>query len=181
MELFEKTLSSQCLYKGRIISLYSDEVELENGAKAGREVIDHPGGVGVLPITADGDVLMVRQFRYPHRQVLLEIPAGKLDANEEPLVCGKRELEEETGFCAKEYIPLGVMYPTPGYLNETVHLYLARGLYKTHQHLDEDEFLTVERMPFAKVLQMVLEGEIEDAKTQVTILKYQVMLANGLL
>ena len=177
MELFEKTLREEYIYKGKIINLRRDEVELPNGRHSTREVIEHPGGVCVLPLTDSDEVLFVRQFRYPYKQALLEIPAGKRDhANENPLECGKRELREETGAEAREYINLGELYPSPGYVGEIIHIFLAKGLSFGQAKPDEDEFLNVEKIPFAKALDMVLAGEIKDSKTQTAILKAAILL-----
>ena len=172
MEHFEKTLSSQRLFEGRVINLRRDEAELENGARAFREVVEHPGGVAVLAITGQDEVLFVRQFRYPMGRVLLELPAGKLEKGEDPALCGMRELEEETGFAADELKPLGQFYPTPGYTNEVLYIFLAQTLTPGRQKLDADEFLSVIAIPFEKALQMCLQGEIEDAKTLIALLKY---------
>lgn len=171
MKLFEKTLSKDYKYKGKIINLRVDEAELENGKTAVREVVEHHGGVCVAALDENGCLLMVRQFRYPYGEVLLEIPAGKLEEGENPLECGKRELEEETGYVAESYTDLGKLYPTPAYLNEVIHMYYAENLTKTCQHLDADEFLSVERVPLGDAVKMVMNGEIRDSKTQVAILK----------
>ena len=171
MDTFEKTVSQDYKYRGRIINLRLDKAQLPGGILAGREVVEHPGGVGVAALDENDCLLMVRQFRYPYGRELLEIPAGKREAGEDPLTCGKRELQEETGVIAEEYKELGKLYPSPGYLNEVITLYFAQKLTKTEQHLDENEFLNVERIPFSEVLAMVLRGEIEDAKTQIAVLK----------
>ncbi len=167
----EKTVSSQTIFTGRVISLRVDEVILENGRQAKREVVDHPGGVCVLPLNENGEVTLVRQFRYPYREELLEIPAGKRDHGEDPLECGKRELEEETGLRAAQYVSLGELYPSPGYFSEVIYLYLATGLTKAAQRLDEDEFLDICTMPLAEAVEQTLQGKIKDAKTQVALLK----------
>lgn len=172
LEHFEKKLGTQRIYEGRIINLRNDTVELENGNEASREVIEHSGGVGVLAVDDQENILLVRQFRYPTGQSLLEIPAGKRSPGEDPLACGIRELEEETGCVSNNVRPLGELYPTPAYCTEVIYLFLATGLTATAQHLDEDEFLTVERVPARQVLQWVLEGKIPDAKTQIAVLRY---------
>ena len=179
MEHFEKTLSSKELYKGKIVTLRLDEVELENGNIALREVIHHSGGVTVLALDGDDNALFVRQFRYPYAQTLLELPAGKIEPGEDPGVCGLRELEEETGHTAGRYEFLARVYPTPGYVDEVLHLYLARDLSATRQHLDEDEFLTVERIPFRQAVELCLDGTITDAKTMIAILKYNELRRRG--
>lgn len=179
METKEKRVSGECIYSGKIITVTVDTVELPNGNIAKREVIGHPGGVAVLPITASEEVVMVRQFRYPYNEELLEIPAGKLERGENPLDTGKRELMEETGVQAGEYTYLGVMYPTSGYCAEKIYMYAATDLEFFDQHLDEDEFLNIEILPFDEVLSKVLSGEIRDGKTQIAVLKYNELKRSG--
>ena len=177
MELTEKTLSEEYIYQGRIIKVRRDEVELPNGHKSVREVVEHSGGVCVLPLTDKEEVIFVRQFRYPYKEVILEIPAGKRDHGEEsPLECGKRELAEETGAKAAKYTNLGELYPSPGYCGEVIYMFLATGLTFGNTNPDEDEFLNVEKIPFDKALDMVLSGEIKDSKTQCELLKAAVIL-----
>ena len=176
MKLFEKTLSKDYKYNGKILNMRVDEVELENGKTAIREVVEHSGGVCVAALDEENRLLMVRQFRYPYGEVLLEIPAGKREKDENPLECGKRELEEETGYAAERFTDLGKLYPTPAYVDEVIYMYYAENLTKTHQHLDEDEFLSVERVPFDDAVKMVMNGEIRDAKTQVAILKLKELI-----
>ena len=124
MNLQEKTLKSETVFKGRIITLKTDIALLPDGSQAGREYIEHPGGVCVVPLTDNNEVLMVRQFRYPYKEVVLEIPAGKKDKGEDPFTTGKRELKEETGATADEYIDLGQLYPSPGYCGEIIWMYV---------------------------------------------------------
>ena len=177
MELTEKTLSEEYIYQGRIIKVRRDEVELPNGHKSVREVVEHSGGVCVLPLTDKEEVIFVRQFRYPYKEVILEIPAGKRDHGEEsPLECGKRELAEETGAKAAKYTNLGELYPSPGYCGEVIYMFLATSLTFGDTNPDEDEFLNVEKIPFDKALDMVLSGEIKDSKTQCALLKAAVIL-----
>lgn len=171
MDLTEKQLSSEYLFRGRIVSLRLDEAELPNGAHAKREVVEHNGGVAVLALTDADEILMVEQYRYPYSEVVLEIPAGKRDGDEEPLVCGKRELKEETGATAREYRFLGELYPTPGYCGEIIYMYLATGLSYGETDPDEDEFLHPKKVPFWDAVDMILNGTIKDAKTQTAILK----------
>lgn len=175
----EKLLNSELIYEGKVINLKRCTVELENGATALRELVEHRGGVAVLAIDDEDQVLFVRQFRFPLDQVVLELPAGKLEKGEEPGSCGRRELEEETGYTCGSYSSLGQVFPTPGYTSEILHLYLAGDLTPSSQHLDADEFLTVEKIPFEKALDMCLSGEIKDAKTLVPILKYAMMRQRG--
>ena len=176
MHLEEKTLSSEQKFDGRVVKLFVDQVELENGTKATREVIKHPGGVCILPLDGDNNVLMVRQFRYPTHRVLLEIPAGKMEYGEDHRECGLRELKEETGCTCDEFTYLGNLIPTPAYDNEVIHMYLARGLHSGEQKLDEDEFLDVEKIPLEKAVEMVMNNEIADAKTQLALLKTKQLL-----
>lgn len=171
MHLQEKTLTSDTVYKGRIFTIIHDTAELENGETAVRDVLLHSGGVCVIPVTENNEIFMVKQFRYPFREVTAEIPAGKLEKGEIPYDCGKRELLEETGCNCTEYIPLGEIYPTPAYNTEVIHVYLAKGLSYEKQNLDDDEFLDVEKIPLAEAVQLVMDGKIKDAKTQIAILK----------
>lgn len=180
MNLEEKQLKKEYLYEGRIIKLRRDEALLPNGNTALREVVEHPGGVCVAALTEENEVLMVRQYRYPYSEVVLEIPAGKRDsADEEPLECGKRELREETGAEAQKFVFLGELYPTPGYCGEIIWLYAATGLTFGEQRPDEDEFLSVERIPLETVVDMILSGEIKDAKTQAAVLKLKILHDKG--
>ena len=181
MHLDEKTLNSTLVYKGAILEVYRDTVMLENGKTAGRDVVKHSGGVCVAAVNEENEVYFVKQFRYPHKKALLEIPAGKLEYGENPLDCGMRELREEAGFTADEFIDLGLLYPTPAYDSEIIYMYLAKGLHKAAQDLDDDEFLDVIKIPLDKAVEMVMNGEIEDAKTQLALLKASVLLNRGLL
>lgn len=180
MNLEEKQLSFDYKFKGRIINLRVDEALLPNGATATREVVEHNGGICVVPITEKGEVLMVEQYRYPYGEVILEIPAGKRDGDEEPLEGGKRELKEETGAVAENYTFLGELYPTPGYCGEVIYMYLATGLSYGETDPDEDEFLNVKKIPLEKAVEMIMKGEIKDAKTQTAILKVERMLKNDI-
>lgn len=176
MHLEEKTLSSEQKFDGKVVKLFVDQAELENGEKVIREVIKHPGGVCILPLDEDNNVLMVRQFRYPSHKVLLEIPAGKMEYGEDHRECGLRELKEETGCTCDEFTYLGNLIPTPAYDTEVIHMYLARGLHSGEQKLDADEFLDVEKIPLDKAVEMVMNNEIADAKTQIALLKTKQML-----
>ena len=171
-DIDEQTIRQNLIYKGRIIDIYADDVRLPNGKEGKREYVSHRGGAAILPIDAEGNVYLVRQFRYPYREVILEIPAGKLEAGEDPAETAKRELEEETGYRCTELVPYGVLYPTPGYTNEHLYIYLASGLTKGTVHLDEDEFVNLVVLPFDTVYQMVLDNRIRDAKTSFAILRY---------
>lgn len=171
MNLCEKTLSQEYKFKGRIINLRVDNAELPNGQTATREVIEHPGGVCIAALSDNDELYVVRQFRYPYGEVVTELPAGKREIGEDPELCGRRELTEETGMIAKKFVSMGELYPTPGYCGETIYLYLATELEKGEMHPDEDEFLEVEKIPLNTLVEMVLSGEIKDAKTQTLILK----------
>lgn len=175
--LYEETLSSEQLYDGVVVKLWRDEVMLENGKKAAREVIKHTGGVCVLPLSDDGCIYMVKQFRYPFGQVLLEVPAGKKELGEEPIECGVRELGEEIGATAENVTFLGKLYPTVAYDTEIIWMYLAEGLkFSGGQHLDPEEFVDVVKVPFDEAYRMVINDEIPDAKTQLAILKAKALL-----
>jgi len=176
MDFTEKTIKSEMIFKGRIINLRLDTVHLPNGAQSTREIVEHPGGVGIIPINEKNEVLMVRQFRKPVEDICLEIPAGKLNYGEDPYACGLRELEEETGYKAKKVESLGSFYSTPGFSNEVLYLYMATGLYKGELKPDEDEFVEVEAIPLETLYEMVMKGDIRDAKSIIAILKaYQLM------
>lgn len=171
MELFEKTISHKEIFNGRVINVSLDEIELENGHKSSREVVGHPGGVCIAALTDNDELLFVRQFRYPYKEVVLELPAGKLEKGQNPLENGKRELMEETGAVGTSYCSLGKLYPSPGYCAEIIHLYFCRVQSFGNSNPDEDEFLKVERIPLDKAVEMVLNNQIPDSKTQTAVLK----------
>lgn len=180
MNLTEITVKEEYLFKGKIIRLRRDEVVLPDGNNAIREVVEHNGGVCVAPLTDDGKLLMVRQFRYPYKEEILELPAGKRDSlDEDPLACGIRELKEETGAVADKLTFLGQLYPTPGYCGEIIWLYAATGLHFGEQTPDEDEFLEVESHDLDTVVDWVLSGKITDAKTQAAVLKIKILRDRG--
>lgn len=171
-DLTERKLDSELIYKGKILDLYRDTVQLPNGETGKREYIKHIGAAAVVPVTEEGDVLLVKQFRYPFSDVLEEIPAGKLDtAGEAPLTAAKRELQEETGCTAETWVSLGEYYPTCAYSDEVIHLYLATGLTFGEQHLDEDEFIRCGRVALQSFVDRIMAGEIKDGKTQTAVLK----------
>ncbi len=170
-ELTEVPVSSEEIYRGKIVHLFRDQVRLPNGKLATREVMRHPGAAAVVPLTEDGNVILVRQYRYPFAQVMLEIPAGKLDSGEDPLVCARRELTEETGYEADEFVSLGVFYPSVAVMDEQIHLYLARGLTFRAANPDADEFLNVEQRPLKELVDLILQGGVPDGKTQSAVLK----------
>lgn len=171
MEYWEKTLNSEEKYQGIIVRVRLDEVELHTGRKSWREVVEHPGGVGLLPIDDEGNCYVVRQFRYPFGRMLLEIPAGKREKGEDPLVCAVRELSEETGLEAGELVDLGACYTSPGFCTEVLYVYLALDLKAGRSHPDEGEYLNVEKIPLRTLSEMVMRNEIADAKTVIAVLK----------
>ena len=178
MEYFERQIHSDEKYDGIIVRVRLDEAELHTGKHVRREVVEHPGGVTVLPVDSEGNCYMVRQFRYPFGKMMLEAPAGKLEKGEDPLVCGIRELSEETGFTADEMIDLGRCCTSPGYSTEVLHLYLALGLHAGKSHPDQDEYLNVEKFPLKELSERVMRNEIDDGKTIVAILKAEKYLQN---
>lgn len=176
MDLTEKTLSSKSVFDGRILHITLDEVELPNGKKSKREVVNHPGGVAVAALDGDNNLIFVRQFRYPYKEIVLELPAGKLEKGSTPLENGKRELLEETGAEGYSYISLGQVYPYPGYTAEIIHLYACRVKSEGESKPDDGEFLNVEKIPLDKAVEMVLNNMIPDAKTQIAVLKTALLL-----
>ena len=176
--LKETKLNGECIYDGKIIRVERDKVLLEDGTEAFREVVRHPGGVCVLALTDEDEVLVVRQFRYPYGEITVELPAGKLEYGEDPEACGRRELLEECGCTPEQFTYLGMLYPTTAYNTEVIRFYLAQGLHFGAQKLDAEEFLDVERIPFTKLLQMVMQDDVHDAKTQIAVLRYA-MLRSG--
>lgn len=171
-DLIEKEKHSQLIYDGRVLHLYKDTVTLPNGHEDIREYCRHNGGVCVLPLTNDGDVICVHQYRYAHREITLEIPAGKLEPSDTDIrAAAMRELREETGAYCRKLTYLGKMYPSPALMDEVIHMFLATDLELGQSSPDEDEFLECERIPFEKLLKMALDDEIHDAKTQLAILK----------
>ena len=176
MDTREVTVLKNTIYQGKILNLRVDVAGLPNGKEAPREFVEHNGGVTVAAITDDAKLIFVRQFRYPYMEEVLELPAGKLEKGEDPLEAGKRELREEAGVTAEQYINLGEFYPSPGYTNEVIYLYGARNLTQVEQELDEDEFLNVEYIPLDKAVDMVLSNEIKDGKTQAAVLKLAALI-----
>ena len=160
----ERKLSSEMKFDGKLIKVTYDVAEV-NGKEAWREVVHHPGASAVVAIDEENRIIMEKQFRYALNDYLLEIPAGKLDAGEDPLVCAKRELEEETGIIASEWISLGTIATSPGFCNEVIHLYVAKGLSKGEIHWDEDEYVEIERYRFDELLQRIKEEKIKDSKS----------------
>jgi ADP-ribose pyrophosphatase len=178
MELKEQRVSGETVYSGKIVQVTVDKALLPNGRLATREVVRHPGGVAILALDTDNTVTLVRQYRYPIDQLLLELPAGKLDhgAEEDRLLGAQRELSEETGLEAAEWTYLGCILASPGFCDEALHMYLARDLRRAAQHPDEDEFLELVTMPFDTLAEQAMDGTITDAKTVATVLKVKVLL-----
>ena len=176
---FEQTEESTGIFNGRIITVHEDTVQLVDGTQAKREIVDHNGGVAIIGLTEEGEVLLVRQFRAPYKEVLFEIPAGKLEKGEDPFEAAKREFQEECGCTAENFKYIGELYPTPGYCGEIIRLYYATGLEFGEQHLDEDERLDVYKVPLAEAFDRCINGEFKDAKTQIGIMKVREMLNNG--
>lgn len=179
MKLTEKTLEQNYIYRGRILDFHVDKAELVSGKVVTRECVDHRGGVAVAVLTEQNEMYFVRQYRYPYHEVVLEAPAGKLEAGEDPFEAAKREQKEETGTVGKSYIGLGRMYPSPGYTNEILYLYACRVGSLGAQNLDEGEFLEVEKIPLEKAVTMLLSGKIPDGKTQILILRAERLVREG--
>lgn len=171
MNLEEKTLSETYHFKGRIINLRVDDVELPDGNKSIREIVEHPGGVCVAALTPDGKLPFVRQFRYPYKEVVTELPAGKLEKGEDPLEAIKRELAEEVGANGTNWRSMGKLYPTPGYCGEIIYLFACDIDSAGESHPDDGEFLEVEYISLEKAVELVTQNKIPDAKTQTLILK----------
>lgn len=165
MDLEEKRLASELVFDGRLLKLYRDKVGLPNGGTSEREFVHHPGGVAAVAINGDGEVYLERQFRYPYHKVVTEIPAGKLEPEEDPFVAVRRELKEEIGATAGRWDDLGYMMPSVGYTDEILHLFLARELSFGETHLDKDEFLECFTLPFEEALAQAADGRINDGKT----------------
>lgn len=178
-ELYEKKLDSRLLFEGKVIRVELDQIELPNGEKAQREVVRHQGAVCVVPVTEQGEVLVVHQYRYPPAQVMLEIPAGKLDFGEDPEHCARRELKEETGAVAEHLVYMGYFYSSPAILDEKIHMYLATGLSFGDSHLDEDEFVVSERIPLQTLCDRIMNNEIMDIKTQAAVMRVKYLLDQG--
>lgn len=176
---FEQTEESTGIFNGRIITVHEDTVQLVDGTQAKREIVDHNGGVAIIGLTEESEVLLVRQFRAPYKEVLFEIPAGKLEKGEDPFEAAKREFQEECGCTAENFKYIGELYPTPGYCGEIIRLYYATGLEFGEQHLDEDERLDVYKVPLGEAFDRCINGEFKDAKTQIGIMKVREMLNNG--
>ena len=173
MEFTEKTIKSELIFDGRVVKLYKDKIELSTGQESFREVVKHSGGVVILAKKED-KIILVKQFRYPMKEVLYELPAGKLEIGEDPFEAAKRELEEETGYCANKWTDLGFVYTSPGYSDEKLYLYEAEDLEFTHCHPDEGEIIQAFEYKYDDVLKMINNGEINDAKTLCALMRAQI-------
>ncbi len=179
MELFEKTVESREIYKGWVVTLKLDRVELPDGSLSSRELVQHPGGVCIAPVDEEGYTYLVEQFRYPFGRVLTELPAGKLEWQEDPDLAAVRELREETGFTAAEMRKVGEIYSSPGFCSERLHLYIATGLTRGSQQLDQGEFLNLVRMPLQDAVEMAVDGRLQDGKTRTLLLLCDRLLGRG--
>ena len=168
-ELQELQISTTQVFKGRLAEVYSDQIRLPDGSESSREYLKHPGATAVLPIFDNGDIILLRQYRYPVGRVLWELPAGKLGTDENPLACGIRELREETGLTADSWQPLFSYHPCIGYSNEVIHIFLATGLHTGQVNLDQGEFLTSHRITATEVPHMLQIGEVIDGKTLIAL------------
>jgi len=168
--LVEKKISSESVFDGVLLHVRKDEVELPNGHKSTREWIKHPGASSVIPLLPDNQIILVKQYRYPMGCVTLEVPAGKLDGDEDPIICAERELSEETGYTAEKIWKLTTIATTVGFSNEVIHLYAATNLTPGKQHPDEDEFINTVKIPLTAAVQMVETGKIIDSKSIISIL-----------
>ncbi|HHV78106.1 MAG TPA: NUDIX hydrolase [Firmicutes bacterium] len=173
----ERSIQSELLYKGKIVTLRKDTVLLDQGRLATREVVEHPGAVGILPFSNE-EVVLVRQYRYPVGSTLLEIPAGKLEPGENPVECAKRELKEETGLVASKLEYVCSFHTSPGFCNEVLHLFFAEGLQDTAPEPDADENLQILRVKRSQIRGMIRGGQIKDAKTIIALLILEDILAN---
>ncbi|GCD81980.1 ADP-ribose pyrophosphatase [Parageobacillus thermoglucosidasius] len=179
--LVEKTIRKEKIFSGKVVQLYVEDVQLPNGKTSKREVIKHPGAVAIIPITKEGKLVLVRQYRKALERVLVEIPAGKLEKGEEPLATAHRELEEETGYRARSLCHIASFYTSPGFADELIHLYVAEGLTKIKNaaSLDEDEFVDILEVTLEEALEMFEKREIYDAKTAYALQYLQLRRAMG--
>ena len=175
----EKTLHSKCVFKGSLLDVRNDEVVFPSGSKSTREWINHPGAVCCIPVLENGDICLIKQYRYAIKKYVIELPAGKLEIGETPIGCAKRELEEEIGFEAKKIRFLTMFYPAVGFVNEEMHLFLAEDLKKTNTNPDEDEFIELIPKTLDQAVEMIYSGEITDAKTIIGLVWAQKLLTNS--
>lgn len=179
MNLLEKKLKSDVVYEGSFLKVLRDEVELPNGKKGTREYIPHPGAALIIPITGDGKLVMIRQYRYALQAEFIEFPAGKMENGEDPLLTAKRELQEEVGLVAEDYRHLSTIHPVIGYSNEHIEIYLAKNLSKTEQQLDDEEFLDIFEVSLDEAMKLMKDGKITDVKTMIALFWYQQVLQAG--
>jgi ADP-ribose pyrophosphatase len=178
-DLEEKKISSEKVFEGKIIKLFFDKVMLPNNKMATREKVWHPGAVAVVPLTSENEIILIKQYRYPVEEVLIEIPAGKLDKDESPIDCAKRELQEEVGAVGGNLVHLSSFHTTPGFSNEFLHLYLAFNFEKKENNPDEDEFLQILSVPIKECIDWVFEGKIKDAKSIIGVLMANEYIKNN--
>lgn len=176
MELKEEMVSQQTVYEGIIVNVRRDKARIADGSIRNREVVEHPGGASVFAIDEEERVVLVRQYRYPMGEVVLELPAGKLEKGEDPRESAIRELAEETGLEAKTVISMGCSYSSPGILAEKIHLFFAKDLVQGPVHPDDGEFLEIVRIPYKELIEMARRGEISDGKTLAGILKASLLM-----
>lgn len=169
--LIETTVESGLMFKGNLLHLYLDSAVMPDGSHSSREWINHPGACAVVPVFRDGTIMLVKQFRYPVKQIFYEVPAGKIDAGEPPEITASRETEEETGLSSVSFQYIGHFYPCIGYSNEIIHIYTTWDLEQLTEHSDDDEFLINLRLPYSEAIRMIERGEITDAKTICSLLQ----------
>lgn len=169
-KLYEKKISSEIIFSGEIIKLYLDRVKLPSSKIATREKVSHPGAVGIVPVNSEGKIFLVKQYRYPVKKVLMEIPAGKIDKNEIPLECARRELREEIGAEGGNFIHLITFYSSPGFCDEIMHLYLAVNFNRGENNPEDDEFLQVVEINLKDAMSYINSGRLKDAKTIIGII-----------
>lgn len=169
-ELNETKINSKEVFNGRLLHVFSDEVRLPDGNTSTREYIKHPGASAVVPVFKNGDIMMIKQFRYPLNQIFYEVPAGKIDADEEAEKTAARELTEETGLITDNLHYLDPFYPSIGYTDEIIHLFCAWNITRADSNIDDEEFLQTIRIPFKQAVQMVYEGKITDGKSMISLL-----------
>lgn len=169
-KLFEDTIYSEIIYQGKILNLKKYKVKLPDGSNSMREIVEHSGGVSIVPITEQNEIIMVKQYRKAPEEILLELPAGKLEPDEKPEVCAKRELLEETGYKVENMKKLFSFYTTPGYSNELLHLFQGKVTKFKKKELDADEFIEITKIKPAEIMNLIFQGKIKDSKTIIGLL-----------